>query len=77
MPRYKDAVARDIPGIQQKFDYGDRTDGQPEYQGHASIDRDDDDVRWVIHKYTYNVEGFPTVIQSKEGAWSGRVALFS
>jgi hypothetical protein len=75
--RLRDAYARDIPNMQQKFDYGARTDGQPDYAGFAHIGNTDDDTVWVIHYFVYDVSGFVTTIYSKEGAWSGRVALFA
>lgn len=75
--RIRDGYARDLPFMQQKFDYVDRTDGQPVYRGVARVEDADSDDDWVIHYTTYNADGSPNVILSREGSWSGRVALFA
>jgi hypothetical protein len=75
--RLRDGYARDLPFMQQKFDYGARVDGQPVYRGIARVEDADDDTDWIIHYTTYNADGSPDVIKSREGAWSGRVALFA
>jgi len=75
--RLRDGYARDIPGQQQKWDYGARTDGQEVYYGHAPIDAADTDDTWVIKYWTYTVDGFASTAKCKRGTWSGRVALFS
>jgi hypothetical protein len=67
---------RDLPHRRQKFDYDGRTDGQPVYHGIVHVEFGDDDVKWIIHKTTYDASGFATVIESKEGAWSARASLF-
>lgn len=75
---------RDLPGRIQKFDYDDRTDGQPVYFGHAEVDAADTlsgvtypSNGWTIWKFTYNVSGNVTQIQSRRGTWTGREALFA
>jgi YD repeat-containing protein len=71
----RQGFARDLPHHTQKFDYGVRTDGQPDYYGVAKNEYGDTDPKWVIHRYTYNGSGFVTAIVSKEGAWSARAVL--
>lgn len=68
---------RDLPHHTQKYDYDGRTDGQPVYYGYVHSEHGDDVPKWVIIKTTYDASGFVTAIVSKEGAWSGRVALFA
>lgn len=83
MFNHTDIDFRDLPGRIQKFDYDTRTDGQPVYFGHADIGAADTDTTssankgWVVWKFTYNVSGFVTQIESRRGSWDGRVALFS
>ena len=68
---------RDLPHITQKFDYGARTDGQPEYYGWVKNEYDDASTRCVFFNFTYSISGFVTTIVSKEGSWTGRAALFA
>lgn len=76
MFNHTDIIFRDIPGIRQRFDYGARTDGQPDYIGYADIEATDASVKWVIFKYSYNGDGSISMIESRRGSWDGRVALF-
>lgn len=75
--RAVDAFHRDIVGITQKFDYDTRTDGQPVYAGFARNDVGDDTAKWVVHYFQYDGDNNVSTIICKEGAWSGRVALFA
>jgi len=75
--RLRDAHHRDIPGIQERFDYGSRTDGNPVYKGYAEVDEATGSGRWVVHYYEYNGDGLTTLHKAKVGTWDGRAALFS
>lgn len=60
------------PGI-IKFDW---TSGNLDYKGvNVNADAADGDTDWLIYKYTW-VGDNPTVIQKKQGSWTGRSLLF-
>lgn len=65
------------PGWKQRLDYGDRTDGQPDYLGVAHNEVADSESQWTIYKYTYNDDQFVTLIESAGGSWEARESLFS
>ena len=76
--RLTDAHFRDIPGVDQLFDYDVRTDGQPVYLGQAAHGTAQNEKRWVLFKYTINASGFITKIESVgEGIWSVRDEYFT
>lgn len=75
--RLTDAHFRDIPGVDQLFDYDGRVDGQPVYLGQAPHGTSESLKRWVLFKYTYNGSGFITKVESVgEGIWSLRTSYF-
>jgi hypothetical protein len=67
---------RDIPGWTQKFDYGVRTDGQPDYLGRAPNGTDVGAPDWVITYFTYDGDGFIETAICKVGSWTDRASLF-
>jgi hypothetical protein len=75
--RYRDANQWEAPNTHRKWDYGARTDGQPEYRGHNTLTASDDDVTWLITFNTYSEAG--DVIDSKttRGSWTNRATLFA
>ena len=76
--RLTDAHFRDIPGVDQLFDYDVRTDGQPVYLGQAPHGTAEGVLRWVLFKYTYDGSNFITKIESVgEGIWTIRDEYFS
>jgi len=71
-PIDSNAITVKKPGI-IKFDW---TSGNLDYKGiNANADAADGDTDWVIYKYTW-VTSNPTVIQEKQGSWTGRSSLF-
>lgn len=75
--RLRDAYFRDVPNERELYDYGDRTDGQPVYLGHAAVGDTINDTHWVIFYFVYDVSGNISEKYSKEGAWSARASLFA
>lgn len=74
------AFFREAPDRVQLFDYGSRTDGQPEYIGHAVKDTAQSADRWLIFKLTYASSDSGaniTKIESAGGIWSLRTEYFS
>lgn len=67
MPFAIDARDSGVP-YQQKFDYGSRSDGQPEYIGWADPGVATSEAKWQIRKFTYDANGFVTAIQYAGGA---------
>lgn len=70
------AYYRDIPGWTQLFDYGARTDGQPDYLGRALNGTAEGDLDWVITYFTYDASGFIQSAICKVGSWTDRSSLF-
>ncbi len=68
---------RDDVDVEQNFDYGARTDGQPDYYAWNDIGADEAATNWSVTKYTYDGSDNVSKIQSRKGSWTGRVALFS
>lgn len=75
--RLKHGYVSGLPNTERRFDYGVRTDGAPVYKGSNDIGASENDLDWLIHFIQYDEGGNPTIVKSKYGAWSGRVALFS
>lgn len=67
---------REAPNRTTQFDYGVRTDGQPDYIGHAPFGTSQSATGWTIFKYTYNGSNFVTQIESTVGKWSLRATYF-
>jgi len=61
--------------LQQRLDYGSRTDGQPDYMGYGARGLTTTDSGWLIHKFTYNATGGMTLRQSAFGIWDNRASL--
>ena len=74
--KYKDANQWEAPNTHRKWDYGERTDGQPVYRGHNTFDASEDDVRWVITYNEYDEDGDIIDSWTTVGSWTGRAALF-
>lgn len=70
------AYFREAPNRTTQFDYGARTDGQPEYIGHAPRGTSTGSGGWTIFKYTYDGSNFVTQIESVVGIWSLRATYF-
>lgn len=70
------AFFREAPERIQLFDYGARTDGQPEYIGHAPSGTAEGDDGWVLFKFTINGSGFVTKVESTGGIWTVRDLYF-
>ena len=71
------AFFRDLPFQVQLFDYGARTDGQPEYMGHAPFGTGESDGGWVIFHFTYDASNFLTKTESVgEKTWALRAEYF-
>jgi len=64
-------------GQKMRLDYGERTDGQPDYQGFAPAGLAEGTDGWLIYKFTYNVGGNLTqrdIAGALEDAnWTGRI----
>ena len=74
------AYFREAPNRTTKFDYGARTDGQPEYIGHAIKGTATSSIGWVIFKYTYassSNDANVTQIDSSGGAWDLRTEYWA
>ena len=71
-----DAFFRELPEEKQFFDYGVRTDGQPVYFGHASLNMLTSAPEWILSFFKYNVGNCVTEIYCLKGSWDNRVALF-
>ena len=66
------AVTIQRPGV-VKFDW---TTGNLDYKGvNVNADALDGDTDWLIYKFTW-VANNPTVIQKRQGSWTGRAALW-
>jgi hypothetical protein len=74
--KLRDAYFREIPGEQQIFDYGERTDGQVEYSAHAPIDAAESSSDWVISCYRFSGDSVVKIFSLK-GVWANRVTLFA
>lgn len=65
------------PGMQRVYDYGSRTDGQPEYEGLAPMGASESSALWSVWKHTYDAgTGFIMKTETSEGTWTGRASLF-
>jgi hypothetical protein len=73
--RLHDAFYRELPGEQQLFDYGVRTDGQAVYAGHAPIAHPTSSSEWIISFFKFSGD-LVSEIYCLKGSWDGRVALF-
>ncbi len=73
--RYRDAFFREIPGEQQLFDFGVRTDGQAVYAGHAPLEIAKSSPEWTISFFKFSGD-LVVGIYCCKGAWNDRVALF-
>jgi len=71
----REAFFRELPGEQQLFDPGLRTDGQPVYSAHALLNTPTSSPEWVITFYKYSGEIVSGIFCLK-GAWDDRVTLF-
>lgn len=73
----RQAFFRDLPGEQQLFDYGVRTDGQPIYAGHTKLGAATSEPTWIMTFCVYNADGSTAKVFCLEGIWDNRVALFA
>ncbi len=65
-----------LPNHYQKvFDYGVRTDGQPDYMGIGDEGSSTASNSWVIKQYTYDGSNNCTNIKTAVGAWDDRTSL--
>ena len=71
------AFFREIPNRIQVFDYGARTDGQPEYIGYAPFGTALTVKGWVLFKFAINASNFVTKIESTVGIWNVRDEYFT
>lgn len=71
------AFVRDLPNRVQMYDYGERTDGQPVYWGHAEYGTATDSGGWIIFKYAYNEDSTIAKIESRGGIWDAKTEYFS
>ena len=69
--------------LQERYDYGARTDGQPEKIGYAPSGLSQNSYGWLVIQYAYDGDGFvlskkiarESLVQTTEGgtaSWSGR-----
>lgn len=70
------AFFNELPRTQLFFDYGVRTDGQPDYMGRSPIDTAENGT-WTISFFKYDVSNNMIEKYTKEGAWADRVSLFA
>jgi hypothetical protein len=64
--------------LQLRIDYGARTDGQPDYMGHAKKGLLSNQDGWQISKLTYTeISGtdYVSLIQIGTGAWDDRASI--
>ena len=62
-----------------RWDYGSRTDGQPEYVGYAKAGTAVGTVAWLLHKFTYTTVGDNDFVSRREvatGNWANRDTYF-
>lgn len=59
-----------------QYDYGSRTDGQPDYEGFGAPGLADNADGWLIYKNTYDINSFITKREARIGVWDDRASLF-
>jgi hypothetical protein len=74
--RYRDANQWEAPNTHRKWDYGARTDGQPEYRGQNTLSAADGDPHWLITYCEYSVSGDLIESWTTRGSWTDRATLF-
>ena len=58
--------------MQERLDYGVRTDGQPTYIGYAPRALATSATGWMLAKFTYDDNGYVTVKQIAYDSWDNR-----
>ena len=63
----------EIPSnLQQRLDYGSRTDGQPDYMGFAEKGLGISASGWLLQEFTYDASGKMTLRQISFDSWDDR-----
>lgn len=73
MPKYYDS-GEQLQAL--RLDYDVRTDDNPVYVGYAERGVSEDDLKWVLHKFTYDGSDRVTVRQVAIGSWTLRSTYF-
>ena len=60
--------------MQERYDYGSRTDGQPEYAGYGARGLATSSDGWLLFKYTYDASGNMTLKQVAYDSWDNRAS---
>ena len=55
-----------------RYDDDSRSDNQPVYIGFAEMGVGESDLKWTLHKFTYDGDNVPTSRKIYIGAWSKR-----